>query len=103
MFAVLFSFGNLQKYMHSALSRIAKMVELRMFINSLILVIVMAMKCVSYAQFTFNFSVFGIPVASVYNVSADLFSMINPLLLLAVSATVRSMLVQFLRGRKFQP
>ena len=73
-----------------------------MSINSLILVIAMTMKCVAYAQLAFGFSVFGIPVLSMYSVSADVFCMINPLLLLAVSATVRSMLAQFVRGRKFQ-
>lgn len=89
--------------MHNSLSSLAKMIEWRMSINLLILVIVMAMKSVSYAQFAFGFSVLGISGSSVYNVSADLFSIINPLLLLSVSATVRSMFAQFLRGHKFQP
>ena len=88
--------------MHSFLLNISKVVELRMCINSLILVAIMAMKSVSYAQLAFGFSIFGISGSLMQNVSADTFSMINPLLLLAISATVRSMLAQFLRGRKFQ-
>ena len=89
------------KHMHTALSSISKRVEVRMSINSLILVLIMTIKTVSYAQLAFRFDIFGISGNLMQYVSADIFSMINPLLLLAVSATVRSMLAQFVRGRKF--
>ena len=87
--------------MHNALLSISKTVEVRMSINSIILVVIMTLKTVSYAQLGFRFTIFGISGGITQTVSADIFSMINPLLLLAVSATVRSMLAQFVRGRKF--
>jgi hypothetical protein len=72
-----------------------------MLINSLVLVIVMTAKTVSYAQLAFQFDIFAIPSGSMQHMWADVFSMINPLLLLTVSPTVRSMLVLFVLGRKF--
>lgn len=84
------------------LTAIAKVVELKMYLNSTILVAVMPAKGISYAQLTFDFSIFGISGSTMQVVSADIFSMINPVLLLAISSTVHTMTVQFSLGHKFQ-
>lgn len=83
-------------------SQIKRKIESRLFINSLVLFILMTIKTISYVMSVLQLEIFGVDCLTLYTYSADIFTLINPFLLLFVSDIVREMFLLFLTGKKYQ-
>ena len=85
------------------LKKITSRVEYKMVLNSLILFLFMAVIAFTYLLFSFRIG-FDWPL-SIYYIHCycgDFFSLINPILLIALSGTIRTMLTNALKCRKYK-
>lgn len=78
-----------------------KKIESKLFLNSLVLFLLMTLKTIAYLMAIFQISFWNITSGTLYNYSADIFSLINPFLLLFISDAVRKMFGQFLKCQKY--
>lgn len=84
-----------------ALSKVRANVEYKMIINSFMLFILMSIITITY--FFFSFDLAGDLMVNYFLncISIDMFTLINPLFLFALSSSVRKMFFLFLKGQKY--
>lgn len=84
------------------MTKIKGRVEYKMVLNSMILFILMSFIAITFFLFSFGIG-FNWPLSAyfIHTYICDLFTLINPLLLYALSGTVRSMLWKFIHCRLY--
>jgi hypothetical protein len=90
-----------QQTQQTQIRKVCANVEAKMFINALIMVVIMIMKNFVYVVVVFKIN--AIPYTEINFYVNDIFSLINPILLVSSSRDVRRMLYCAIKGRKYSP
>ena len=84
------------------ISKIKSSIEVKMVINSLILYILMIIIATTWVLGAYNIgSQWTFSPLQMHFISTDIFNLINPLLLIILSGTVRKMFIKFFKCQKY--
>lgn len=92
---------NKHETFQKQMKKAERKLEHRMYFNTLIIFIIMLFKSCTYLINSFGIQIFNFTAYEIYCFSGDLFSMMNPIILIFLSKNIRVMLIQFLTLKKY--